>query len=314
MHIVGAGLAGLIAANLLRHHDPVVFESQTELPNNHSAVLRFRSPRIGDLTGIQFHSVTVMRSTEPWLNQIADSLAYSRKCTGLYRLDRSISRTFTPEAAERYIAPHDLVARLAKRAGNLQFGVKYDFQSTKENIISTIPMPSLMKALEYPKQIDFKYVHGFNLHAQLSDCDAYCSVYVPDPQYSFNRISITGDELIAEYSLPNISVAGVENLMSRLDPAKELSQVLDLLGLLNIEPKRAATFHLQRYSKILPIADAERKAFIAWATDKFGIFSLGRFATWRPGLLLDDLANDVMLISRWLNNDYDIRKHRGERK
>jgi len=66
---------------------------------------------------------------------------------------------------------------------------------------------------------------------------------------------------------------------------------------------------VQRYSKILPIPEVERKRLILWATDNFNIYSLGRFATWRPGLLMDDVVNDVRVIRRIINNgSYDHRK------
>lgn len=55
------------------------------------------------------------------------------------------------------------------------------------------------------------------------------------------------------------------------------------------------------YAKALPIDDDVRREFISWATDNFNVFSLGRFATWRPALLLDDLVNDIRLIDRWLD-------------
>ena len=38
-----------------------------------------------------------------------------------------------------------------------------------------------------------------------------------------------------------------------------------------------------------------------WASEKFGIYSFGRFATWRPGLLLDDLIHDLTVIRRLAN-------------
>ncbi len=50
--------------------------------------------------------------------------------------------------------------------------------------------------------------------------------------------------------------------------------------------------------KILPIDEDVRKRFIMWASDKHQVYSLGRFATWRPGLLLDDVVNDVRVIQR----------------
>jgi hypothetical protein len=61
--------------------------------------------------------------------------------------------------------------------------------------------------------------------------------------------------------------------------------------------------------KILPIDEDIRRRFIMWASDNFGIYSLGRFATWRPGLQLDDLVNDVRVIQRISStNSYDYRK------
>ena len=47
--IIGAGMAGLLAANMLRHRDPVILEAQKSLPNNHHALLRFRSSVVGDV-------------------------------------------------------------------------------------------------------------------------------------------------------------------------------------------------------------------------------------------------------------------------
>jgi large conductance mechanosensitive channel len=36
------------------------------------------------------------------------------------------------------------------------------------------------------------------------------------------------------------------------------------------------------------------------ATINYGVYSLGRFATWRAGLLMDDLVQDVQKIDRWI--------------
>lgn len=67
-----------------------------------------------------------------------------------------------------------------------------------------------------------------------------------------------------------------------------------------------------KYAKITPIDDEERLSFIHWATDKHGVYSLGRFATWRPKVLLDDLVEDIRLIDRWTGskNLYEVSKHR----
>ena len=54
MIIFGAGLAGLLSANMMRSHKPTVYEFQSELPNNHGALLRFRSDKVGTATNTFF--------------------------------------------------------------------------------------------------------------------------------------------------------------------------------------------------------------------------------------------------------------------
>jgi hypothetical protein len=80
--VIGAGMAGLIAASMLRGRLISVLEKQPKLPDNHSAVLRFRSSVVSDATGIAFEKVKAIKAVDTWLNPIADALAYSEKVTG----------------------------------------------------------------------------------------------------------------------------------------------------------------------------------------------------------------------------------------
>ena len=59
----------------------------------------------------------------------------------------------------------------------------------------------------------------------------------------------------------------------------------------------------------MPIDDKIRKDFIYTLTEKYNIFSVGRFATWRQ-LLLDDVVNDISVIERLIasNSNYNFRK------
>lgn len=304
--VIGAGMAGLLAANMLRHRDPLVYEIQKELPNNHSAVLRFRSPIVGDTLNIPFTKVTMIKAHVPWRNPIADALAYSYKCTGKYRSDRSIVQGTT--VAERWIAPRDLIARMASRV-DIKFNSPFTAESHldyKDNsinqIISTLPMPFLMDFLKYPKRDQFKWDHvpGFNIRVEVPNCAAYISLLVPDPTFPFSRISLTGNELIVECP---------DSVMTNDDIGIVLGAATHLLGL-PAEFKNISLYS-QHYAKITPIDDDMRKDFMFWATDNFNIFSLGRYATWRPGLLLDDLVNDVRLIDRWISSGrYSIARHR----
>jgi hypothetical protein len=304
--IIGAGLAGLLAARLLRHYDPIVYEAQPQLPNNHSAVLRFRSSLVGDATGIPFRRVTVVKHVLPWTNPVADALAYSEKNGGQYSTDRSI-RSGT-EFGERFIAPPDFIKQLA-RGTEIVFGAPFDFEAEETKVISTIPMPALMLELDYPykERVDFQHRRGVNVRARIEDCDAYVSLYVPDPTKLFSRISITGDELIVE--CPSASSTWSRTVLAQTNAVA--CEAARYVGITTDRLKDISS-HEQSYQKILPIDERQRKDFIHWASVVKGkAFSLGRFATWRPGLLADDLIKDVRLIDSWIRDGYGMDLHHG---
>lgn len=304
--IVGAGMAGLLAANMLQRHDPLIIEAQPSLPNNHSAVLRFGSEKVAEVTGIPFKKVRMIKGTLAWSNPVADALSYAAKCGGVARSDRSIPVGI--ERAERWIAPPDLIERMARgltiefgRSLELSAGTRKDGWSDTP-YISTIPMPALMKLLGYPDQPTFSYVEGANLRFKVDYCEAYASLYIPAPSHRFNRLSVTGDEVIAEFAFP----AGMPKLTEREVQVDMPFIICDLLGIKSSTVSEIE-FKPQRYAKIQPIDDIARKKFLAWATDNYNIFSLGRFATWRPGLLLDDLVHDVRQIEKWINDRYAMK-------
>ena len=136
---------------------------------------------------------------------------------------------------------------------------------------------------------------------KIQDCDAYCSLYVPDPLCQAARISITGDDLAVE--CPGFTADDINFWFD--DVVEEVSK---MVGVTSQHFHKLEVKH-QKYAKILPIAAEERKRFMLWATEHYGIYSLGRFATWRPGLLLDDVVNDVRVIARMIDGStYDQRK------
>jgi NAD(P)-binding Rossmann-like domain len=285
--IVGAGMSGLLCANMLRRHEITVYERQLCLPNNHAATLRFRSPNVGDVLGIQFKKVRMLKTYEPYQNVVADSLSYSKKCTGIYKSDRSIIEgTYTEE---RYIAPSNLIELMAKDI-NIKYGSNYNFRTSNLFTISTIPMPMLMKILDYPHIISFENIPGIVLTATIKDCDAYVSVLFPGPQ-PFSRATITGDKLIVEF--PNKKF---------IDTNDVLLEVYHHLGLTEVVSSDV-TVKKQEYFKIVEMNENERKKFQRWATVHYNIFSLGRYATWRPKLLLDDLIGDVKKIEGWITGE-----------
>ncbi len=310
--VVGAGMAGLLAGCMLRSDCEYIQESQPSLPNNHSALLRFRSSVVGDTLGIEFKKVNVLKTIAPWRNPMADALSYAKKATGTYALRSSL--TAKSELEERFIAPGNLIEMMAERVQSpIKFNKSVDFKSLKgKPVISTIPMPALMKALEYPRadKVDFNYSHGANINAILENCKFYGTVYVPNPEIDFTRISITGDRLTIEFS-------GMDAVDLTFENNRYMSEALSILGMkiagkkLLVDVKDIEVSN-QKYAKILPIDDDERKRFIVWATDKFNIYSLGRFATWRPSVLLDDVVKDIRLIKNLIRKGHSYDQKKGD--
>lgn len=297
-------MAGLIAGRMLSRHAPTILEAQPSLPNNHSAVLRFRSSVVGDVLGIPFKKVKMIKTAVPWRNPVADALAYSFKNTGVQRSDRSINSGLVAE--DRFIAPPDFIAQLASGL-NISYSRPLGFDADpsydeRPPIISTIPMPALMAALNYPNQPAFGSVAGVNIKTRICHTDAYVSLLVPDPSLPFSRLSITGDEFVIE----------CPKCIEIFDAEGVFSSACNLLGIGPMWRVSELEVFPSRYAKITPIEEDARRSFLHWATDNYNIFSLGRFATWRPNLLLDDLVQDIRLIESWITKTdrYAIRKHR----
>jgi hypothetical protein len=286
MRIIGAGMAGLLAARMLARHQPTVLERSSSLPHNHSAVLRFSTGKVAEVLGIPFKRVQLVKTVVPWRNPVADAMAYSHKVLGEYRSDRSVLLPERWQSSERYIAPEDLIEQMAEGV-EIEFNQEYHFSPMPDKVISTVPMPVLAKAMGYKKDLGWKWIDGKNLVTRVKDCDAYVSVMVPDPNVPFSRATITGDQLIIELT------GDVAN------PEKIIYKACELLGV----RERIDSYRVidQSYAKIAPIDEDERRAFIHWASTVTGrAYQLGRFATWRPRLLLDDLVHDVRKIERWI--------------
>jgi hypothetical protein len=289
INIVGAGMAGLLAANILRRHKITILEKQASLPNNHHAVLRFRSPEVGNLLGIPFKKVNMIKTYEPYGNVVADSLSYSRKTTGKFLSNRSIIEGTI--IAERYIAPLNLI-QLMEESVPVCYGTAFQPFTEAQipiKVISTIPMPQLMYLLNYKcdHKINFEHRPGVVFTGTIKDCDAYVSVLFPGPE-SYSRATITGDQLIVEF--PNAD---------EVDDSINLDSIYYSLGLYDATISDSQVKR-QDYFKIIEIDESERKKFMRWATVHHNIYSLGRYATWRPKLLLDDLVHDIRKIEEWI--------------
>lgn len=302
MIIAGAGLSGLIAASMLRDEVDSVFEKQSNLPNNHSALLRFRSSVVGDAVGIPFRKVKVMKAIDPWRNPVADALMYSLKCTGKAQLRSILSAG--GEIEERFIAPDDFILRLGRQVGSkiaLDVNIA-DVLGTKK-VISTIPMPIMMDLLGWEDKPDFQYTGGWTITCDLPKSVNVCAtVYCPHPAIEPYRVSITDRRLIIEISDWGTAMSSKPNNDLAIGAA------VTALGLDHLMDHVKQNHHMKRmkYAKIVPIDESVRKRFIVWASEHHNVYSLGRFATWRPGLLLDDVVNDVRQIQKIAGGDDQI--------
>jgi hypothetical protein len=281
-------MAGLLAARMLApRRKIVVLEQAPALPHNHSAVLRFATNRVAEVLGIPFKRVNLIKTVLPWRNSVADALAYSHKVLGVYRSDRSVLLPERWTSQERWIAPENLIEQMAEGV-EIKYGSTYSFKPGLNKVISTIPMPALARAMGFPRDLGWSWINGTNIVGRLRKTDAYVSVYVPNPELPFYRVSITGDKIVIEFASSAAYTA-----------EESLAEAMALLGI-NQEVDDYSVVD-QAYGKIAPIDEDERRSFIHWAsTEKRIAWQLGRFATWRPRLLLDDLVQDVRKIERWI--------------
>ncbi len=298
MRIYGAGMAGLLAAHMLRRFQPVVHEAQSSLPNNHDALLRFRTDAVSRATAIPFRKVRVSKAIKFQNRLLTESnlqLAnlYSRKVTGLALL-RSIESL---EPVERYIAPLDFIHRLAT-------GVQIEYNSPLEEVkeqdeptISTIPMP-IMAGLAKQPATKLTWLPIWSATLDLGvQVDVHQTIYYPDHTLPYYRASITGSRLILEF-------------IQHADFASYTGEVLNDFGL--GENRQPPIIKAQKFGKLLPAPDdVARKRMITFLTDNFNIYSVGRFATWRQ-ILLDDVVHDVEVVDRFLQSSrYDKQLFRG---
>lgn len=311
MNIYGAGMAGLLAAIALRRFNPTIFEAQSELPNNHAALLRFRSDIASQATRIPFKRVQVNKLVSH-AGKLYDkpnlklSNMYSQKVTKKV-MGRSINNL---DPVTRYIAPPDFINQMASGV-NIEYNKPLTReilraragQGAPEPIISTIPMNILMDMVDWPDKPEFEFATIWSVWGEFEEpvCDVYQTVYFPDYTDPYYRISITGKQFIAEY-IEDPSTHYSEGSGSINDfPAshnmfEDLAAVIAReFGIHSFRMRGELEVKEQKYGKLIPIPERQRKEFIMYMTDKFGIYSLGRFATWRQ-LLLDDIVEDVEVI------------------
>lgn len=291
--IIGAGLAGLIAAQAFPQ--AMIYEASEGPKADHRALLRFRTDGVAKLTGIEFREVTVRKGI--WFDgkfippDIGVANAYALKCLDRLAGDRSI---WNLDSASRFIAPESLYEQLLEAAqGRVTFGFTEAFWLTGPKI-STAPLSVAAKSMYLQHDLEFARASIHVERFRIPKADVFQTVYFPSHNTPVYRASITGDLLIIE------SRGAFDT--------QELNEVFDAFAIGGNGEVQALDARDQAYGKIAPVDEAKRKALIFELSQKHNIFSLGRFATWR-NILLDDVVNDIAVIKRLLRADLYGRAH-----
>jgi len=295
--IVGAGLAGLIAAHAWPR--ATVMEASAAPVANHRALLRFRSEAVSVLTGIPFRRVRVHKGVwyqghhrEP---DIRMANLYARKVIGSLAGDRSI---WNIDPVDRFIAPESLYEQLVESVGaRLIWDCAADYEAMTHKIdlsvINTAPMPVVLRALAIEEEHKFERAPINVIRFRVPKADVFQTVYYPTEKHSAYRASITGDLLIVEH-------AGEQQCGDWWE---------DVLMSFGLDHADFIDEGHQRYGKIVDIESGWRKRVLLQLTDNYNIYSLGRFATWR-NILLDDVVHDIGVIKRMINNGNKYDRYR----
>lgn len=287
-------MAGCIAGVL--NQEAEIFEAG-DGKTQHQAVLRFRSPAVGEAIGIPFKKVRVYKSIV--INggfahhDIRNMNMYSYKVTGTYH-DRSIANIKTED---RWVAPenfHDMLKEMCD--GRIFFNKSVNSLDGIEDsgpIISTIPIDVLARIVGEDFYIEGQKKSIYVSKFKIDGADLQQTIYFPDSATPVYRATMTGD------------IMRVESMEKAMNP--DIDQVFIAFGMASnwtiIEEKPILWNHKQPIGKLLPIDEEFRRRFIRKMTEKYGIYSLGRFATWR-NILLDDVLKDIHQIRKMINQDH----------
>ena len=136
---------------------------------------------------------------------------------------------------------------------------------------------------------------------RIKNCDAYATIYYPDLKWPVYRATLNGDILIVE----SLSKLGGMDILTIL---KSFG-----LSIRDIDKEVFIDFQ-QPLGKITEIDNKIRSDIILNLTLKHNIYSLGRYATWRPKIMLDDVFDDIFVIRRLIENGkYASMLHKQEK-
>jgi hypothetical protein len=309
MIIIGAGIAGTMAYNFFREYSPTVFEKEQNRSvfEDHKAIMRIENEAIGYLTGMRLSEFEV----ENWIWHNGN---FYDKCTPLFGClySKKVSGEITSRSIENTglhkrfkvssdfrISEEHLFSGITinsisewKQIGFLGSSVYHDY----DVCISTMPMPKLLDATntEYdPSLFSYKPIYVMRFKTKIKSDKNY-TVYIPEKDYPIYRISLQEDLIIIE-STGEISNGYVSFFCKMLFGIG--SEDIELISSTAIPFGKMASSNRDMI-----------KGLLLQLTEKYNIYSLGRYAIWKS-IKTDHLLADLKKIRDMINCSVSVAKY-----
>lgn len=321
-HILGAGWAGMIAAEFwptaaIYERDPYA----ATLTGTTGAFIRCREPNVAVILQAPSRMVMSNRAVadSAWNThrdvQPRDAALYARSVTpGGALAARSIQRCALSGCdnsnTERYLLlPEDLVVARRRAGRRVHYGVAHAAveevlrgATPDAPVVSTLPIELTLSIIgsdfAVPPRPELPVTQqGFVLETNLLRCDLdFCwTVYVPCSSTGIVRITIAGGRAVVEI-MSNERTAESNKGVIEAEAAQALFQLFD------VHSSDIVQWCWHRTTKFAAVPE-----YVAWAREvvyrlsvERGIYSLGRAATGRRGVMVDDLPQDCRVITKLL--------------
>lgn len=308
--IIGSGIAGRVAAFHFRGQDVTIVDERGDGSPlfMHNAVLRTKSDEIGLYLNSEMEKIWVEKAiyrdgslhSTPTLK---DKNEYSLKTTGGLH-QRSISDL---SSCWRYIFKNSvsfsqsanfIKGEVIAIDNNIAF-IRTENEEVEKNFnlcITTAPMPVNMALCGIERNISFKEEQIYVVTADLNvKSSIHQTIYIPSWPSVFYRITVSGQKIIAE---------GKGAFPEEEKAFLTLRLIVKFVLGIDSENIEAMRFVDQRNGKIVEIDDMARKEIILELSHKHNVYSLGRYACWRPKLMIDDLPKDIKKIDEIYRTNY----------
>jgi len=313
--IIGAGIAGAVAAGYFSSSSPTIYESSNpegSKLNKHKAVMRIRDPRIGMILGADMKEVDVYKQCLfnkklYWESDIRMRNLYSKKindCIAAGSISDlgKVKRYLLMNFEISNVVYGASVTKFEKDSRRFFFEKSFEPKSSAESCavdydfcISTIPVFKLLEMVDIDTAENFSWKDIYVTRIEVPiKSEVHQTIYVPEESYCCYRVTLEGQKMIFE---------SINSAPSK-EEIEELSSYFGIEEVGDLQKKQ----YIQKMGKIFPINDDARRARILTLTEKYGIYSLGRFSVWKK-LRVDDLIPDLDRIRKMMEISDTRRKY-----